>query len=103
MADSKDDGKASAQKKSPEERKAEFEKLRSERIESLQKSLKNVERLTCDENQSLVNVLDSDVDCSKFKQQFRDCLVKNDMDREQCKHEMLLYAMCNMKKEASVK
>ena len=101
MADSKEDRKTS--KKTAEERKAELEQMRSERIQSLKESLDNVDRLTCDKSQSLVNVLDSDLDCSKFKQQFRDCLVKNNMVNEECKYEMLLYAMCNMKKEASVK
>ena len=76
-----------------------IERARMERISYLKDSLKDEERLICDEKSSLVNVLPAELDCSKFKQQFRNC-VSEKGDKDECKHEFLLYAMCAMKQES---
>ena len=78
------------------------EDIRLKRISYLADSLKKESsRLTCEEDKSLVNVLESEVDCSKFKAQFRQCVVEKG-DKDECKHEFLLYAMCKMKQESQI-
>jgi len=82
------------------EKEKQREEARLNRIAYLADSLKSEKkRLTCDEDKSLVNVLETKVDCSKFKEQFRECVIEKG-DRDECKHEFLLYAMCKMKQES---